>query len=172
MAYEDFLKKLNITQIKFIIKQYKLNTKIVVGKKKREELIQELLKHTDLDKDAKNIILKEDEVLKIQKIPSYTKNTSFSELTTPVLLDKLKIYTSNPKYMSDTSTRELILQILSKRDTSKMKRDEKKDKYPKLSIEELRKRIKKAEEEEDAASKVAYNASLDIKLKKEKKKKI
>ena len=64
MAYEDFLRKLNITQIKFIIKQYKLNTKIVVGKKKREELIQELLKHTDLDEKGENIILKEGEVIK------------------------------------------------------------------------------------------------------------
>lgn len=47
MEYKDKLMLLNVTELKKLIKDYSLQTKIVMAKKKKEELIAEILKHTD-----------------------------------------------------------------------------------------------------------------------------
>jgi 23S rRNA maturation mini-RNase III len=167
MAYEDFLRKLNITQLKHIIKKYKLNTKIVVGNKKREELIQELLKHTDLDEKGENIIVKEVGIIKNSDIPNFKKNAGdYKKMTTAVLMDYLKFF-SDEKYQD---LRTEILAIISKRKEQTEKRKDK-TRFSNLSIEELRKRINKAIEEEDASAREVYQNSLDYKLKLKKTKK-
>jgi Glu-tRNA(Gln) amidotransferase subunit E-like FAD-binding protein len=169
MSYEYFLRKLNITQIKFIIKMYNLNSKIVVSKKKRDELIEELLKHTTLDDKGETIILKNHEIVKKSNIPNYDKNAGdLTKLTTSVLIDKLKVY-SEGKYKDD-SMRSSILEVLSKREEASKKRKDK-TRFTKLSVEELRKRINKATQEQDEVNRKVYQDSLDYKLKQEKKKK-
>jgi hypothetical protein len=65
--------------------------------------------------------------------------------------------------------RSAILEVLSKRDEASKKRNEK-TRFSKLSIEELRKRINKATQEQDEVNRKVYQDSLDYKLKQEKKK--
>jgi hypothetical protein len=169
MSYEYFLRKLNITQIKFIIKMYNLNSKIVVSKKTRDDLIQELLKHTTLDDKGETIILKNNDIVKKSDIPNYVKNAGdLKNLSTSVLIDMLKVY-SEGKYKDD-DMRSIILEVLRKREETLNKRKEK-TRFSKLSIEELRKRIYKAVQEGDEPSRKAYQDSLDYKLKLKKNKK-
>jgi hypothetical protein len=47
MEYKDKLMMLNLKELKAFIKDYNLQMKIVMTKKKKEELIAEILKHTD-----------------------------------------------------------------------------------------------------------------------------
>jgi hypothetical protein len=47
MEYKDKLMMLNLKELKAFIKGYNLQMKIVMTKKKKEELIAEILKHTD-----------------------------------------------------------------------------------------------------------------------------
>ena len=63
MEYESKLKLLNVIQLKKLIKNYDLQTKIVMSKRKKGELIGDILKHTEL-KDGK-IILKNTPVMDI-----------------------------------------------------------------------------------------------------------
>lgn len=64
--YREYLETLNLKQIKTLIRLYNLHTKIVVTKKVRSELIEELIKHTDLKENK--IVLKKGLVVKTDKI--------------------------------------------------------------------------------------------------------
>ena len=79
MDYRDFLNNLVIKQLRFIIKSYNLHTKIVMVRKKKKELIEELLKHTYF-KDNK-VFIKDNIFLNSENIPKIiTKKEKAEEL--------------------------------------------------------------------------------------------
>jgi hypothetical protein len=162
MIYDDFLRRLNITQLKHIVKKYNLHTKIKVAKKTRDELIKELLKHTEFDDEQQTIIVKELDMGIIEKndIPNYKSISDLNKLTTAVLEDLYKEYIK----LNDTNMAENISKILGKREKGK-KKTEKKNPYSKLSITELEKRIEDSEKMGDAFLISEYQKSLDMKKK-------
>lgn len=108
MEYKDKLMMLNLKELKAFIKGYNLQMKIVMTKKKKEELIAEILKHTDYQNgeviikshpiegsvEAKPKVVKpKKEVMKVEPMKEMVKEES--------LEDKMKNYGLAIKKVND-----------------------------------------------------------------------
>jgi predicted transcriptional regulator len=124
MDYESKLNLLNITQLKTLIRKYSLETKIVMSKRKKADLVVDILKHTELVGDnirVKNIPVMEQNTLNVKivkkKVPKVKEKVPVVEvkksnkkfLTIPdIIINYVMKFDSNKR-----TTRENI-EILNK----------------------------------------------------------
>jgi hypothetical protein len=76
MDYETKLNLLNITQLKTLIRKYSLETKIIMSKKKKADLIVDILKHTEFvggSIKVKNVPIMDQDTLNVKVVKEKKK---------------------------------------------------------------------------------------------------
>lgn len=136
MDYKSKLNLLNVNQLKKLIRTYDLQTKIVMSKRKKEELIADILKHTELQ-DGK-VILKNIDVIDINtfniKEPKMNikidkSKSSFESIKNEIKESEKKVfyYDINNKLLVSASSKDEADKMLLKlklKDGSKLLRAE------------------------------------------------
>jgi hypothetical protein len=109
MEYENMLNKFSVLELKGIIKTYMKEIKITSSKKKKSELIEHILKHTEL-KDGK-IVLKSKSLELPEPKKQDKKETKKETKKEAVKLEAVKaekVEVKKPKEMTATEIKEVL----------------------------------------------------------------
>lgn len=99
MDYQAKLNLLNVNQLKGLIRKYSLETKIVMSKRKKSELITDILKHTEL-------VGNEVKVKNISVVDSNTLNVKVIKEKKPKVVEEEK-----PKVVEENKPNKKFLKI-------------------------------------------------------------
>jgi hypothetical protein len=139
MDYENELNKLSIVELKQFIKAYNLHTRIIMSKKKKDELIKEILKYTGLQNGK--IYLKNIEIMDMpqseQEKKEQEKQFKLEQQQIKEKMDKMRKVISNLFKDKDNKQREQLRLLLLQRTT-----DEQTKKMINMIVDELIKKDK------------------------------
>lgn len=157
--YREYLETLKLNQIKALIKLYSLHTKIIITKRSRSELIEDLIKHTNL-KDNK-IVLKKGLVAKKKEIDEFKPKPRAKRQAIPqppALQQKPEEEVKEPE--EESHTLEQIQGFLRTLNKDQIKRLSRKPVYTeedKLMREEAQRLLKGSKIEEEPKEKKTIN---------------
>ena len=170
MDYKTELDKLSINEIKQFIKDYNLHTKIIISGKKKDDLINEVLKHTELHNGK--IYMKSEKVVNKLKLKTEAepKLKAESKLKKKKVIDNTKeINKILEERKKKKEKKEVIKKDILKRDeyneflNTLEKRKKNKEARQKIFnvIMEEKKSEPKPEPEIDLMQQIAINAKLE-----------
>lgn len=165
MEYEKKLNLLNVKELKAFIKGYNLQTKIVMAKKKKEELIVEILKHTDFQ-NGKVIVKSLPIEGNVEAKPKIVKQKVVKE---KVVKEKKEVMKVEPKkeVMKEESLEDKMKNLglaIKKVNDDLLKND---NKYNPLILERMKEVVKERQSKGEKMNQGKVNRIRDNIIKKE-----